>query len=251
MYLNDYPIKENPQVKELMEAFEKFDMTKEKQEVQSLVDYIGDMENTLSEMMSEISDMRNEIQRIHDGLTRHKCMNLVGKLEDNIKQGIAVLGTVKDNLIRSAGSALKTIKESGKEALKTVLLAMKIPESLDKLGELFGKKSLEIKEDVQKINAMQSELNSAKGHMKNVGRLFAGKEASFEDHTASDKGILASYGRFLNRIGNGLTSLKQKAMDASDKIRVGRVKESVKDELQKMSGLDNGSRSASEPLNAR
>lgn len=42
MYLNDYPIKENPQVKELMEAFEKFDMTKEKQEVQSLVDYIRD-----------------------------------------------------------------------------------------------------------------------------------------------------------------------------------------------------------------
>ena len=42
---------EHPQIIELLDTLEKNGLTKEKTEVQSLVGYIGGMENTLTEML--------------------------------------------------------------------------------------------------------------------------------------------------------------------------------------------------------
>ena len=74
-------LKEHPQIEELIDALEKNDMFKEKAEVESLVDYIGDMEKTLSEMLKEMQDMRREINLIHNGTLKAKCETLVQKTE--------------------------------------------------------------------------------------------------------------------------------------------------------------------------
>ena len=47
----------------------------EKGEVQSLVDYIGSMEKTLTEMLSEMQEMRKEVNLIHDNTLRAMCAN--------------------------------------------------------------------------------------------------------------------------------------------------------------------------------
>lgn len=52
---------------------------KEKSEVQSLVSYIGGMEETLTEMLGELQDMRREINLIHNNTLRSKCHTLVEK----------------------------------------------------------------------------------------------------------------------------------------------------------------------------
>ena len=59
-------LREHPQVAELIETLDKNDMHKEKAEVESLVDYIGDMEKTLTEMLGEMQAMRQEINLIHN-----------------------------------------------------------------------------------------------------------------------------------------------------------------------------------------
>ena len=95
-------LKEHPQVAELIDTLDKNEMHKEKAEVESLVDYIGDMEKTLTEMLKEMQEMRQEINLIHNNTLRVKCQNLVEKTEGKIKQGFALLGKVKDNVIQSA-----------------------------------------------------------------------------------------------------------------------------------------------------
>ena len=124
-------LREHPQVAELIDTLDKNDMHKEKAEVESLVDYIGDMEKTLTEMLKEMQEMRQDINLIHNNTLRVKCQNLVEKTEGKIKQGFALLVKVKDNVIQSAKNALKAFKERGKEALRTAVKAMKIPETLD------------------------------------------------------------------------------------------------------------------------
>lgn len=57
-------LREHPQIAELMETLEQNDMHKEKAEVESLLDYIGDMEKTLTEMLGEMQAMRQEINLI-------------------------------------------------------------------------------------------------------------------------------------------------------------------------------------------
>ena len=243
-------LNEHPQIAELIDTLDKNDMHKEKAEVESLVDYIGDMEKTLTEMLKEMQDMRQEITLIHNNSLRAKCQNLVQKTEGKIRQGIALVVKVKDNFIQSAKNALTAFKEKGKEAFRSAVKAMKVPETLDMLGKVFGKLSKEVEQDVAQVNAMQSELNGAKGHLKNIGRLLIGREAKETEQAKSDKGVISRFGKLLDKIGKGFGTLSQKAMDKADQIRVSHVKESVKNELDTLKGIKQG-RTIPDPFRER
>ena len=73
-------LKNNQQITELLDTLEQNGMQKEKGEVQSLVDYIGDMENTLTAMLSEMQEMRKEVNLIHDSTLRAKCSKAIFSL---------------------------------------------------------------------------------------------------------------------------------------------------------------------------
>ena len=226
-------LKEHPQIVELLDTLDKNGLMKEKNEVQSLVSYIGGMENTLTEMLGELQDMRREINLIHNNTLRSKCHTLVEKTEGKIRQGFSAVKKMKDNLIQSAGNAVRAFRERGRDALAESVRAMKIPEALDKLSAMFGRMSKEMAQDTKKLSAMQAELQGAKGHLKNMGLLFMGKAAKEAEHSKSDKGVLSRLSRLFEKAQKGFASLEQKAMDTADKLRVSRVKSSVKENLSR------------------
>lgn len=226
-------LKEHPQIVELLDTLDKNGLMKEKNEVQSLVSYIGGMEETLTEMLGELQDMRREINLIHNNTLRSKCHTLVEKTEGKIRQGFSAVKKMKDNLIKSAGDAMRAFREKGKDTLAKSVRAMKIPEALDKLSAMFGRMSKEMAQDTMKLSSMQAELQSAKGHLKNAGLLFIGRVAKESEHTKVDKGILSRLSRLFEKAQNGFSSLEQKAMDTADKLRFTRVKSSVKENLNK------------------
>ena len=165
-------LKEHPQIVELLDTLDKNGLMKEKNEVQSLVSYIGGMEETLTGMLGELQDMRREINLIHNNTLRSKCHTLVEKTESKIRQGFSAVKKMKDNLIQSAGNAVRAFREKGRDAIAESVRAMKIPEALDKLSSMFGKLSKDMAQDTRKLSAMQTELQGAKGHLKNMGLLF-------------------------------------------------------------------------------
>lgn len=224
---------EHPQIAELLDTLDKNGLLKEKSEVQSLIGYIGDMEVTLTGMLGELQDMRREINLIHNSTLRGKCQNLVQKTEDKVRKGFSAVKKMKDNLIQSAGDAMRAFREKGKDALSESVRAMKIPEALDKLSSLFRRLSKDMAQDAMQLSSMQSELNSAKGHLKNMGLLFIGKAAKEAEHAKTDKGVLSRLSRLFDKAQKGFASLEQKAMDTADKLRVNRVKSSVKENLDK------------------
>lgn len=226
-------LKEHPQIVELLDTLDKNGLTKEKSEVQFLISYIGGMEETLTGMLGELQDMRREINLIHNNTLRSKCHTLVEKTEGKIRQGFSAVKKMKDNLIQSAGNAVRAFREKGRDALAESVRAMKIPEALDKLSSMFGKMSKEMAQDTKKLSAMQAEFQGAKGHLKNMGLLFMGKATKEAEHTKSDKGVLSRLSRLFEKTQKGFASLEQKAMDAADKLRVSRVKSSVKENLSK------------------
>lgn len=226
-------LNENPQIVELIDTLDKNELIKEKSEVQSLVKYIGDMEETLTGMLGELQDMRREINLIHNSSLRSKCQNLVQKTENKIRQGFSAVKMMKDNLIKSAGDAMRAFREKGKDTLAESIRTMKIPVLFDKLSSMFHKLSNEMAQDTMKLSSMQSELRSAKGHLKNMGLLFIGKAAKETEHTKTDKGVLSRLSHLFEKAQKGFASLEQKAMDAADKLRVSRVKSSVKENLSK------------------
>ena len=233
-------LKKHPEIVELLDTLDKNNLQKEKGEIISLVDYIGDMEKTLSNMLKEMQGMREEINLIHNSTLRAKCQNLAQRTEGKIKQVIAIVNKVKDNLVQNAAKAIRAFKEKGKEALFAAVRAMKIPETFDKLAGLFGKLSKDIEQDVKQIDSLRSELQSARGHLRNVGRILVGKSAKEEESVRSDRGILAKFGKLLDKIGKGFHGFSQRALDTADKLRETRVKESVKKKLDTLKGLSSG-----------
>ena len=64
-------LKEHPQIVELLDTLDKKQLDEKREnEVQSLVSYIGGMEETLTEMLGELQDMRREINLIHNNTLR-------------------------------------------------------------------------------------------------------------------------------------------------------------------------------------
>lgn len=170
-------LKNNPQIIELLETLEENGMHKEKGEVSALVSYIGDMEHTLSAMLAEMQEMRKEVNMIHNSSVKAKCENLIQTADGKIRQGVAAVSKAKNNLIASAANAMKAFREKGKEALKNAVKAMKIPETLDKLGKVFHSFAVSMNGNVQNVQNARMELSGAKKHLINAGRFFFGKEA--------------------------------------------------------------------------
>lgn len=235
--MND--LREHPQITELIETLNNNGMQKEKEQVMSLVNYIDDMEKSLGEMLNEMKGMHEEINMIHNSSLRNKCRVLVNNTEEKIKKAFYVIKTVKDNFVKAAANAIKEFKEKGNEALKGAVRTMKIPESLDRLSNLFGKLSKEIKQDATQLNSMQKEVNKAKFHLKNVGRLLKGKSLEKANRVNSDKGILGRLGGLFSRISSGFAGLSKRAMDLADNVRVSIVESSVKNDLKMLSGIKN------------
>ena len=97
---------------------------------------------------------------------------------------------------------------------------------------------------------MHSELRSAEVHLKNVGLLFVGRAPKETEQAKSDKGVLTRLSRLFDKVGKGFAAIEQKAMDSADKLRVSRVKDSVKTELQNLKSAAGG-KTVSDPFRDR
>lgn len=229
-------LKNNPQIIELLETLEENGMHKEKGEVSALVSYIGDMEHTLSAMLVEMQEMRKEVNMIHNSSVKAKCKTLIQTADGKIRQGVAAVSKAKNNLIASAANAMKAFREKGKEALKNAVKAMKIPETLDKLGKVFHSFAVSMNGNVQNVQNARMELGGAKRHIINAGRMFFGMAAKEQELAVRDKGILSRLQSFFGKLGNGFFALEGKSNNLADKIRYNRIKDSVKADLDFLNG---------------
>lgn len=229
-------LKNNPQIIELLETLEENGMHKEKGEVSALVSYIGDMEHTLSAMLVEMQEMRKEVNMIHNSSVKAKCENLIQTADGKIRQGVASVSKAKNNLIVSAANAMKVFREKGKEALKNAVKAMKIPETLDKLGKVFHSFAVSMNESAKNVQNARAELGGAKRHILNAGRLFFGKGAKEQELAVRDKGIISRLQSLFGKLGNGFSALESKSNNLADKLRYTRIKDSVKADLDFLNG---------------
>ena len=131
---------------------------------------------------------------------------------------------------------IKVFKEKGKEAFKNAINAMKIPETLDKLGKVFHSFAVSMNESVQNVQNARMELGVAKKHLINAGRLFFGKGTKEQEFVKHDKGVLSRLQNLFSKMSNGFSSLENKSLNLADKLRYNRIKDSVKADLDFFNG---------------
>lgn len=118
-------LRKYPQIIELLAVLEQNGLMKERNEVLSLVDYIGAMEDKLAQMMGELQEMHGEVKQIRDKGLHARCTRLLDTAQEKVTQTGKMVSMVKNNFVRAAGNAVKTFKEKGRAALVQAVRAMK------------------------------------------------------------------------------------------------------------------------------
>lgn len=229
-------LREYPQIIELLEVLQQCGLQKEKDEVQSLVTYIGDMEEKLAQMMGELQEMRGEVKQIHDSGLHAKCTRLLDSVQGKIEQAKETVQTVKQNFVRAAGNAVRAFKEKGRSALLQAVNAMKIPDVLVHLRNGFRTAAHSMQEAAGKVDTTREQLHEVGSHLKNAGRVLLGRPAKQLEKLEADKGVLAKLRNFFEGTQKAFSGMEKGAASLSEKLRDDRAPEekkpSVKSELK-------------------
>lgn len=227
-------LREYPQIIELLTVLEQNGLMKERDEVSSLVEYIGSMEDKLSQMMGELQQMHGEVKQIQDKGLSARCTRLLDTAQEKVTQTGEMVSTVKNNFGRAAGNAVKTFKEKGRAALVQAVRAMKIPTVLMKMKDGLHAAARSMDEAAGKVEMKREQLHEAGAHLKNAGRALSGKPAQEATPLEHDKGILAKVRKCFEGLGRSFSAMGDRAGALEETLQKDgpEQKPSVKTELR-------------------
>ena len=229
---------EQPEIVELFRVLEGNGLTKEQKEVESLVKYLDGMEIQFGQVLEELRDVKEQLSQIQDGGVKASVLRIAEQAQGKVQEVGGQLNTARKNLIQSAGNALQTYKEKGKDALRKAVSSMKIPSALARIQEGLRGAVESMNRQVDKMEVLSGELHAAGGHIKNVGRIFRGKEQKKVEPQTADKGITAKIRKSFLTISGRLSSMEQTTENLRRRLEQFVRKEeknpSVKGELKKI-----------------
>ena len=227
-------LKIHPQILDLYEVLEQNGLHKQKEEVQSLVGYIENMEYNLSVMMSEIQEMHTQVNRLNDRGVRAQCTKIVSNVEDKVQQAKTMVSIAKVKTIQSAGNAVKAFQEKGKSALVQMVQAMRIPSVLSSMRNGLSHAAQSVRQSAEKLDGLREQIHEAGGYVKNAGRALSGKAPAESHELQSDKGLLAKIRNGLESFSSALSNMERSADRLIGKIQCKEAKQSVKSELYQL-----------------
>ena len=119
-------LREQPEIRELFEVLEGNGLKKERQEVESLVNYLEGMESQFGEVIKELKEVRGQLEQIQDRGIKATAARLLDSAEGRVQEIGGQIALVKTNLVRSAKNAVQEFKEKGVGALRKAVSALSL-----------------------------------------------------------------------------------------------------------------------------
>lgn len=225
---------EQPNIMALLQTLEENRLNKERQEVEALVNCLDSMEKQYGKLLEEMHGIREELGKMGESQTKLQLSDITGQAEQKVQEFGEQLKKMKENLAKSAKSAMEQCKEKGATMLKKVVSGMKIPQGISKLEHVLSKAQSSVEQQVIKVGAIRQELQSIGGHTRNVGKMLIGKEAK---EIPADTANIGKVEKLLLRVVKRLEKMKQSAEKTRGKLEqfvTGKQKSSVKMELNQL-----------------
>lgn len=231
-------LREQPEIRELFEVLEGNGLKKERQEVETLVNYLEGMESQFGEVIKELKEVRGQLEQIQDRGIKATAARILDSAEGKVQEIGGQIALVKTNLVRSAKNAVHDFKEKGVDALRKAVSAMKIPSALSLLQEGLHSGVESMERNAAKAGIVGGELSRAAQHTKNAGRALIGRRTKEPAGEKGDKGVLAKIQRAFLSFGRSFAAMEKAAENAQKRMeqfcRGGEKKPSVKAELKQI-----------------
>lgn len=119
-------LREQPEIRELFEVLEGNGLKKERQEVETLVNYLEGMESQFGQVMKELKEVRGQLEQIQDRGIKATAARIQDSAEGKVREIGGQIALVKTNLVQSAKNAVHDYKEKGMDTLRRAVSAMKM-----------------------------------------------------------------------------------------------------------------------------
>ena len=225
---------EQPNIMALLQTLEDNRLTKEKQEVEALVHCLDSMEEQYGKILGEMQGIREELGKMGESQTKIQFSDITGQAEKKVQEFGEQLRRMKENLVKSAKSAVEQCKEKGITVLRKVVSGMRIPQAIKKIENALFEAQDSVEQQAIKAGAIRQELQSIGGHTKNVGKMLIGKEAK---ELPADTASVGRVEKLLLRVVKRLEKMEQSAEKTRGKLEqfvAGKQKNSVKSELNQL-----------------
>jgi len=180
---------ENVYVRELCTLLEEND--RDYSWLLSLIGYVEDMETLAWNNTERFNDLKRQLDEMKE-IQSHPIKNALhvtaSKLESGAQAIDSKIWDLKTSIIEGCKSAIAAFKEKGIAALDNITSFFHIKSGLQSLGQAINAEINRCDSALGQIESFSREYHSAGSHIKNMGRVLAGKEKS---ETVKESGKIA------------------------------------------------------------
>lgn len=194
------PLREQKEISDLFQTFDKCGMEKEKAQFNNLINYTESMEKRFAEISKEVSTISEQLSQIQNKGSKSMVASITGQMQSKVNGAYQGLKAFKNGLVAAAGGAVHVYKEKGKAALKASIEKMQIPKALTVLKDRFASAKNEANESAAKIRLIREEMYKSKEQLKNVGRAMSGQPVKALEITLPEWGLLHNLEQRYERI---------------------------------------------------
>lgn len=241
---------EQPEIQRLLSVLAENHLSNEQEQIESIVIYLDNMENQFGQVLSELKQVREQLDQIQDRGIKATVTQMVEKAEGKAHEIGNRITEIKRNLIAAAQNAVSKFREKGVGALQKTIEAMRIPSVLSHLREGLHQSVESMKRQAVKIGEISKEVQEMRTHRKNIGRLLLEKPKVESEVRNTDQGALAKIQRGFLRAGKILAGMEKGAVQIENRIDdfQNAKKGSVREELKRIQGKQGRKQSKSVPV---
>lgn len=137
--------------------------------------YMEEMGANIKSMRSELDDLKRQLAEHPDGSGLGR--QAVANLEKNVDGMKAHRESFLKKTFRKAAQVINDFKARGTIALHNIVQKLGIKENLMEDRKYYRDNVEKLQKSIDKLDAVNFEIQAAKSHFKNIGRLTVGKEA--------------------------------------------------------------------------
>lgn len=170
------PLREQENLKELFRILDENGLKEEKEQVLSLADYIDSMDEQFGKVLSELQDVKQQLDQMQEKGIRQSALRTVRAVESKVGEARVQLKVLKVRFVDSVNRTIKGFKEKGTLAVYQTIDFFGIRKRLQAVKMHLHRSIESADRGIDRLSGIGDEIHGVKTHLGNIKRELAGKE---------------------------------------------------------------------------
>ena len=166
-------------------------MSDQKKEFDYLIQYIDQMENQFDTVLEELRSVKQELNTIQDKTFRATANKAVDKVTAKVNDAKNSLIKLKQHVLKTVDKAVNDFKRQGKSALTAAVKKLNVKGMIETIKKGLDSATKSMDQNIDYLSKLGNEIHEANSHLKNVGRMFIGKDTKEITPRNTNKGLIS------------------------------------------------------------